>query len=669
MRTINEQNRILAKCYSFLFALALIFYPYSTVYADPWYEKPFSWAIRWFFELFLSPFVGLHEPAYHVFYSGEGKYWGLYTEEEFNVAIQGGYEMMMFVVGFVMVGSIMKSGVTSTYANFSSSMKTDLTELGLKSVFGIVILFNFIPLVNAFFTLNFAAIDWFEAGIQNPQSLKDLGASILASNDGQNAGEKIEFTDLTGEDSGWQKDAIVSFFSLGVAVWFKAFYIQREVMISGLILLAPIWLSTLFFPKMQGMASFGFKELWSQIMGQTVHAGMFWIYFWIMGDQDWLGYLIAIAIFIPVSESLRFAFGATSESSSKLSMVGTAAGLGTIMHGARAVKGIKNGTMNGYKEKKGHNDKEKSKEYGGSTQSASSSNGGGGGTGSTGTSSARTPNSYARKMRTAGHMASGIGSGMGRMAGNFAGMGISPFAQHFMAEGGAEAGEGAGFASGALGYGGGSAVANKTKNAYNASKEGFEENPMKFGGQGGKSFGPNMKSLAQNMGKGAKEFAVSSEFRNDASSRKETMQKAFGTMGAASYGPEMGYQMGADFAGERLSKGHKKPNISDFNDNDNLATVTTNEGSYLAMQDSEGQYQRISNYGSGDPNLQDGEKVMQDHKVSTDKSGHRQMTATSDNYQLDSNGNKFRHQGPSADVNQFINNRPEDKVNTRRRNT
>lgn len=108
------------------------------------------------------------------------------------------------------------------------------------------------------------------------------------------------------------------------------------------------------FPKLQGITSYAMKELWAQTIAQTIHAAIFWLYFWLFdSNTDWLTYIIALSIFIPVSESLRFAMGATSESGGKLAMIGTAAGFGSLMHGAKAVGDIKNGVKNGYAESKG----------------------------------------------------------------------------------------------------------------------------------------------------------------------------------------------------------------------------------------------------------------------------------------------------------------------------
>ncbi|TFI45326.1 hypothetical protein E4O93_20320, partial [Diaphorobacter sp. DS2] len=203
------------------------------------------------------------------------------------------------------MAAIIKMGLQNAYGKFSASMKVDLMDNGLKVLIALLLLFQFFPIINIFFTINMYGVSLFEAGISNPKSLTDLGANILTSADGtKSPGDEITFTDLDNDGNNPIKNAIVSFFSLGVAIWFKAYYIQRIFIISGLIILAPIWISTMFFPKLQGITNTAFKELWAQIMSQVIHAATFFLYFWLFdGSEDWFTYIIALAIFIPVSES------------------------------------------------------------------------------------------------------------------------------------------------------------------------------------------------------------------------------------------------------------------------------------------------------------------------------------------------------------------------------
>lgn len=176
--------------------------------------------------------------------------------------------------------------------------------------------------------------------------------------------------------------------------------------------------------------------------------------------------------------------------------------------------------------------------------------------------------------------------------------------------------------------------------------------------------------MAQNLGKGAKEFAFSSKFMNDPSARKETMERAFGTLGSSAYGSEFGYQMGAQYAGDKISRGYKNPNLSDLEDNKLYATVTTNQHSYLAEITPEGDERRISNYGAGNPDLADNENVIQEYKVFTNKQdGIRRMVPQSPSYVIDEKGNKNQHHGKTADINDFVNIRPEDRINIKRRMT
>ncbi|MBM80056.1 MAG: hypothetical protein CMJ78_05615 [Planctomycetaceae bacterium] len=649
---------------AFILILLLMFFPGSAAHAaeSKWYEKPFAFMFSKLFEWILEPFIGLHEPAYYIFYQGAGKIWGLYTQEQYNSAIYNGFNMMLFVVGFLLCGAIVMMGIQHGYAKFSSSMKSDITDNFLKVILGIVLLFQFFPLVNSFFTLNHYFVQMFETGITDPVSLRDLGATVLTSQDGKTAGEKIEFTDLSsGEGDNWIKDAIVSFFSLGVSIWFKAYYTQRLIMISGLILLAPVWISTIFFPKLQGITSYAMKELWAQTIAQTIHAAIFWLYFWLFdSNTDWLTYIIALSIFIPVSESLRFAMGATSESGGKLAMIGTAAGFGSLMHGAKAVGDIKNGVKNGYAESKGLFDGSSGKggqsskgntgmsmmamnngksggamnslnpmmgmneerQYGGAVQNVSSN-----------------PSKFTQRMRTVGHVAGGVGSAIGRMGGNATGLGVSPFGQHIMAEAGANMGQSAGYGSGVVGFGVGKGMTDKAKNFGQSIKGNFEENPLMTREQSREQnmnpfqqAGRNLGTVASNLGRATGDAMVSPQFRNSPQARRETLQRAGGVMGEALYGRGIGYQMGADAATSVMGKGVENPQLGRLDQGADYSVVTERDRSYLAEKGPNNTLTPISNYGPGDPSLPKNAKVMQDHKITTSDTGVISMNPTSEKY-------------------------------------
>lgn len=656
------------RMYTFLFIALFLLIPTPAFAAESekWYMKPFEWMIGMFFEYILSPFLGIHEPAYYIFYQGDGLIWGLYTEEQFSNAIENGFNMMLFIVSFMLVTSITKMGIQNSYGRFSAGMKVDLMDNGLKVIIALILLFQFFPIINIFFKLNMYGVSLFETGISDPTSLTDLGAEILTSADGtKTPGDEITFTDLDNDGNNPIKNAIISFFSLGVSIWFKAYYIQRIFVISGLIILAPIWISTMFFPKLQGITNTAFKELWAQIMSQVIHAATFFLYFWLFdGSEDWFTYIIALAIFIPVSESIRFAMGATSENAGRMANIGTLAGAGALIHMGKAAGDIKSGIKNSFAERKGAFDGQGGGQKG--AQGGSSSMGFAkegrdrqyGGTANLSGS----PNKFARNMRSFGHLAAGVGSAVMRTGGYAAGMGINPIAGHFAAEGGAEVGKNAGYGAGVVSYAGGKGIQGKARNA----KQGFTENYQASKEQGNSGF----QSTMSGIGGGIKEGTISSDFKNNPIRRNEIFQKAAGAVGEAMYGRGIGYQMGAEGATKFMAKGVEDVDVARLNPNQSYAVVTSNKGSFLAEKGANNKLIPRTNMKAGDASLPDGQMVIQEYKIQSDSQGIRSFQPTTTQYsikQVPSNNGSQANQwkkvsveqpAKQPDIQEFLNKKP-----------
>lgn len=636
-----------------LFTMALLLTiptPALAAESGKWYMKPFEWMIGKFFEYILTPFIGIREPAYYIFYSGDGLIWGLYTQEQFNVAIKTGFNMMLFVVSFMLVTSIIKMGIQNAYGKFSASMKVDLMDNGLKVILALLLLFQFFTIMNTFATINVYGVTLFDKAISDRTSLVDIGATILTSADGEKKpGEEITFTDINNSQENPITVAVVSFFSLGVAIWFKAYYIQRLFVISGLIVLAPIWISTMFFPKLQGITATAFKELWAQMISQTIHAATFFLYFYLFdGSQDWFTYIIGLSIFIPVSESIRFAMGATSENAGRLAQIGTLAGMGSLMHMAKAGGDIKNGFKNAFMERKGQFDGPNGVSNGGSSSTIPGVGFGKenadrqyGGTANLNAS----PNKFARNMRSFGHIASGVGSAIMRTGGYTAGMGINPVAAHLVAEAGAQAGTQAGYGAGVLAYTGAKGVQSTGRDAV----EGFKENYSSTRESGGNF----LQSATSGIGGGFKKGTPILRTKGDPIRRNAHIQKVGGAFGEASYGRGVGYHMGAEaasrFVGEGVSDlkqmgaesandfafmGMANPHLSELSENKGYAVVTSNQGSYLAQRGPNNKLTPISNMKAGDANLHNGQMVIQEYKISSDQAGIKSFQPVNSQYSI-----------------------------------
>lgn len=666
LKIFKEANNRVKRIYLFfIFSILLIIpTPAFAAESEKWYMKPFEWMIGMFFEYILSPFLGIHEPAYYIFYQGDGLIWGLFTQEQFDNAITNGFNMMLFVVSFMLVSAVIKMAVQTSYGKFSASMKVDLMENGMKVIIALILLFQFFPIVNIFFSLNMYGVSLFESGISDPTSLTDLGADILTSADGtKTPGDEISFTDLDNESGNPIKNAVVSFFSLGVAIWFKAYYIQRLFIISGLIILAPLWISTMFFPKLQGITSTAFKELWAQIMGQVIHAATFFLYFWLFdGSEDWFTYIIALAIFIPVSESIRFAMGATSENSGRLATIGTLAGAGALMHMGKAAGDIKSGFKNSFMERKGTFDGPNNSSNGGGSNlmgfGKESKDRQYGGTANLNAS----PNKFARNMRSFGHVAAGFGSAMMRTGGYSAGMGINPMVGHFAAESGAEVGKNAGYSAGVLSYAGSKGMQGKVSNATGGFKDSFHSTKEQ-----GKN---NFQATMSGIGGGIKEGTLSSEFRNNPIRRNEVAQKIGGAVGEAMYGRGIGYHMGAEGATKFAFKGVDDVDIAQLDTRQNYAVVTSNKGSYLAQKGPNNKMTPLTNMKAGDASLSSGQMVIQEYKIQSNAEGVRSFQPSSTQYtikQVPVNGGNQGNQwkkiaveqpAKQPNIQEFLNNKP-----------
>lgn len=633
LKTPAEWKFHMKKIY-LLFTMAILLAiptPVLAAESGKWYMKPFEWMIGKFFEYFLTPFIGIREPAYYIFYSGDGLIWGLYTQDQFNNAIKTGFNMMLFVVSFMLVTAIIKMGIQNAYGKFSASMKVDLMDNGLKVLLALLLLFQFFTIVNTFATINVYGVTLFDKAISDRTSLVDIGAEILTSADGEKKpGDEITFTDLDNGSKNPIKNAIVSFFSLGVAVWFKAYYIQRLFVISGLIVLAPIWISTMFFPKLQGITATAFKELWAQMMSQTIHAATFFLYFYLFdASQDWFTYIIGLAIFIPVSESLRFAMGATSDNAGRLAQIGTLAGAGSLMHMMKAGSEIKNGFKNAFMERKGQFDGPTGASNGGSSSTIHGVGFGKenadrqyGGTANLNAS----PNRFARNMRSFGHIAAGMGSAIMRTGGYSAGMGINPLAGHLAAEGGAQVGKQAGYGAGVLAYTGGKGVQSTGRDAM----EGFKENFASTRESGGNV----LQATTSGIGGGFKKGIPILRTKDDPFRRNEHLQKVGGAFGDASYGRGVGYHMGAEAATRFVGQGMPDPQITELSEKKDYAVVTSNQGSYLAQRGPNNKLTPISNTKAGDVNLQNGQMVIQDYKISTDQAGVKSFQPVNSQYSI-----------------------------------
>ncbi|RUS44980.1 hypothetical protein [Cohnella sp. AR92] len=640
---MKSKQRV-AVVFLLLFVMTSIFLPLSSALAspvelgstielgsDPWYAKPFLWIL----DQILSVFGGIHDPADHVFYHScfenetgcDDKVFGLYSEDNFNHVIRRGYALLSIAMGFIITAAVVKAGTLYSVTPLSSTMKIETTETLIKCMIGIVLITNFFTVSGTLFKANDMVVSMFYQDIKQPVDLSYYGENLNGDLQSSVAeGDRIKLRDFSSEQSSFGR-LIVSFATRGLSIWWEVFYLQRYMFISLLLVLAPLWISMMFYPMLQGITIAAFKELWSQIIAQGIHAALFWLFFNLFGENiGWFHVTVAMALFIPISESVRFIFGSTSQTGSKLAMAGTVAGVGAFMHMGRAIGDVKNGisTVRDKQASGKSGSAEQGGARGGSKAGASvmahvGGMMGGSGAAANGSADGAPSNSFASRMRLAGALTGGFSKGAGRFAGASMGVGLGPVGQFAFSEAGAAVGEAAGYRAGALSVAAGKGAHSWVRN----TKEHFNDAQQKKGNPLDEPRYQNADPLTKAVVRSAPMVgsAVTSAFkgvaggveeRNDPAIKRASAEKVYGAISEV-IGGKGGYQLGEKFAqwrhtGKPLSSGS-------FTPDQQVYTVETRDGSFLATQEN-GQFTRISNIGRGNASLGKGQVVARTYTAS-----------------------------------------------------
>ncbi|NHN33141.1 hypothetical protein [Paenibacillus agricola] len=677
-------------------------YQHHYLETDPWYAKPILWVL----DKILSVFGGIHDPGDHVFYQScfkdevgcENKKLGMYTEANYNHVIRRGFALFSIAMAFIVTAAVIKAGMLYSMTPLSSTLKIETTETLIKCMVGIILVGNFFTISGTLFKGNSMIVSLIYQDIKQPIDLSSYGPDLNGSMTSRiPEGDRIVLRDFATEQSGLGK-LIVSFATRGVAIWWEVFYLQRFLVISLLLVLAPFWIAMMFYPMLQGITMAAFKELWSQIVAQAIHAGLFWLFFNLFDTNlGWFHVTVAMALFIPISESVRFIFGATSQTGSKLAMIGTAAGMGAFLHMGKAAQDVMGGfstVKNSASASKGGGAESGSRgsSAGGGGQSVMSQVGGmvgmgGGSSKSPGGSNPPSSNAFASRLRTGGAILGGIGKGSMRFAGAAMGTGLGPAGQFVLGEAGAAVGE-------AVGYRGGAGIAAAGQGMQSwmrNTKEHFGESSDQNNSESGES-----SQRYQNADPVTKAFvksapvvtsAVSSAFKgmkggvaekNDPALRRAGAERAYGAIGEI-VGGRGGYEIGEGFA-QKLHAG-KPLSAGSFQPNQKIYTVETQDGSFLASEE-KGQYIRMSNIGKGNSSLNKGQVVVKPytaHKEHGQPFSIKPMMQASDTrpgtleevppMTFDSEGQSMVHQGKTVNPNDYLEKgRSANSVDLRRRN-
>lgn len=610
---------------------------------DPWYIAPLVWII----DFLLGILGGIHDPMDHVFYNGCGivgsffgacqdrSIYGMYTPQQFSEVIYRGFLMFAVVAIFMVSSSVIKSGILLSFRSLSSTMKFEVTDALVKTLIAIILLSQFFTITNSLFKANNMMVGIVKQDLTGTLVVKTLNQSTTVQGDGRTISGRIEMNSLSqgmDEMSSPIAKAAISLASRGVAIWWEVYYLQRKLMISMLIILAPMWICCMFYPMLHGVTFAAFKELWSQIIAQAIHAALFWGYFHLIDNQmGWFQAIVAMSLFIPISESVRFIFGATSGAGGKLAALGTMTGAAGIMNMTKAVSSIGKGGMNAFKSQNG------------TTPSGTSAGGkssgipgisniakiggskGGSFGGETPSSDAGRPTSdVERKVRTRGEIASGFGSAYLRTAMGFAGSGLGPAGAFLGGEMGGSMGDAVGYRAGA----GSVAVTSSAKSAAKSVATHISKIPTRFK-EAQNQMGPRDGDASARFLK-ASEIAVRGidinkepvSFEQAEAAKSESREKSAERWGVAGevLNGRGGYAAG-DAYGRKRNAGRvlTASTLADMRDHKGVSqvyTVETAGSSYLAEKNSStGEYRPISNMGRGNPSLAKGETVVTAHNI------------------------------------------------------
>jgi hypothetical protein len=718
----SKGKRRLVVSLSLVIFLSCVFAPVALAGAgDPWYTMPITWTL----DFLLGVLGGIHDPADHIFYSSCGivgtifqacadrSVWGLFTQDQFDTVIQRGFFMFAgLAIAFISL-SIIKSGVLLSYRNLSSLIKFEVNDALVKTVVATILISQFFPIATQFFNLNTAAINLFKNDLISPSVVKDNAGKVIPSDGKIIKGDRIEMNSLCENTSELTSPIARSACAVtvrGVSIWWEVFYLQRKFMIGILCILAPLWISCMFYPMLHGVTMTAWKELWSQIIAQAIHAALFWMYYHLIDNQmGWFQMLVGISLFIPISESIRFIFGASAGTGSKLAMAGTMVGAAGIMNMTKGLVSVGKGLTNASKISRGI---PLSNERGGGGAlrgvTAGLSGGGGGGlTGSNGgggseadLGAGRPMSPTQRKNRMAGEIGAGLGSAYMRMGLGFAGAGMGGGAGAYLGgELGAELGDNAGYRGGVLGRVTGKAaatgVAKATDRAVNFPKN-FSEaygqmtnrdgdwsaktaKATSIAAQGGLS---NVMAKSQPLTP-EQSLEKAAEKREQAAERGGTAAEILHGRGSYSNGDA---RARARHVGRKVSPG----TLTDLRDAKGTGTVyalETSSSSVLATRDGEGNYQAFSNLGRGNNSLRQGETVVTPFQIQGKGSSvrlvpekepysHPGVTGLDGSSKVEFRNASYLHNedgkvafnGHTMDANLFVGEPKKDPVDLRRRN-
>lgn len=391
------------------------------------------------FNSLVGPFLDLNSLQSLLFGDFETKekvYFKTFLESELLYGYIPLSEVVMYFAVLLFVALIVIAGMRISSSSMSPNKRNEVFEFSKELIlvgFGLSMLGEFYSLL---FEINGAVVNVFASALDGMTN--SIGQFEV----------KLEFDDIDFEkDTGLLGTFVVTIVEIGITIWTNFYYLMRKLTLLLLMSLGPLFLVMWMFPAWKGVTMAWLKELTGTIFIQALHCFVYWAILVMSVTQNWVVQVLAMALFIPITEQLRGLMGMGGNMAGTLNKIGGMAGLSALGTMAGAVKGAMGdkGVMGSLKELKDgaksfHNDV-KEKGLGEALSDTASK-----------AKDAMFADGKAGAMLKAGEIGSKAGKAVFGTAGSIAGMGMGPIGSIIGAEAGSKIGDAAG---GVLGRTGG----------------------------------------------------------------------------------------------------------------------------------------------------------------------------------------------------------------------
>lgn len=286
-----------------------------------WWEK----IVEGLLGKILEPFQQLKSAEQLVFHVPDDQVWGIFTSAEYQNVIIPGQNLVYLLAWSVLVVAIIITAQKLSLSGINPGVRQDLFQLIGHWMTIAFILSHIDLLFNVMFYINQTIVSLYKANAP----VGSFAALSLVNPE-------------TGIEMNLIAQMLIQLVVFGLSIWLNFFYIMRKYLLIFMIILGPLFIVFYLFPSMRPATSAWLKEVFSNIIAQSVHAMMLWV-FLSLGDNlgyeggyvEWLVYIVVLCMFIPFSETVRFMLGATG-STGQMSTAGTLMGAGFLLHMGRA---------------------------------------------------------------------------------------------------------------------------------------------------------------------------------------------------------------------------------------------------------------------------------------------------------------------------------------------